>query len=44
MPRVNQVGASVLHVPTGLFVYGVYQKEENNGTSFSFNLPGFGTV
>jgi predicted porin len=41
---VNQVGASVLHVPTGLFVYGMYQKEQNNGTSLSFTLPGFGSV
>ena len=29
-----QIGASVMHVPSGLFVYGLYQKEENNGTQF----------
>ena len=33
-----QVGASVMHVPSGLFVYGLYQREENNGTQYkSFN-------
>ncbi len=41
---LNQVGASVLHVPSGLFAYGLYQREENNGTSLTFNLPGFGAV
>jgi hypothetical protein len=41
---VNQVGASVLHVPSGLFIYGMYQKEQNDGTSLTFNLPGFGAV
>jgi len=30
-----QVGASILHVPSGLFVYGMYQHEENNGTDVS---------
>ncbi len=29
-----QVGASALHVPSGLFVYGLYQREDNNGTQF----------
>ena len=33
-----------MHVPTGLFIYGMYQKEENNGTPLSFNLPGIGSV
>jgi len=28
-----QVGASIMHVPSGLFVYGLYQREENNGTT-----------
>jgi hypothetical protein len=37
---LHQVGASILHVPTGLFAYGLYQHEENNGTSLTFNLPG----
>jgi hypothetical protein len=41
---VNQAGASILHVPTGLFIYGMYQREENNGTSLTFELPGFGAV
>jgi hypothetical protein len=31
-----QVGASVMHVPSGLFVYGLYQRENNNGTPFQF--------
>jgi hypothetical protein len=36
---IFQVGASVMHVPTGLFVYGLYQKEENNGTQWTgFNF------
>jgi hypothetical protein len=30
--QIFQVGASVLHVPSGLFVYGLYQREENDGT------------
>jgi hypothetical protein len=29
-----QVGASVMHVPSGLFVYGLYQNEQNNGTQW----------
>ena len=29
-----QVGASIMHVPSGLFAYGLYQHEENNGTQF----------
>jgi hypothetical protein len=35
-----QIGASVMHVPSGLFVYGLYQNEQNNGTqwkSINFN-------
>ena len=35
-----QVGASVMHVPSGLFVYGLYQREQNDGTQwqeFNFN-------
>jgi len=28
-----QVGASIMHVPSGLFVYGLYQHENNNGTT-----------
>jgi hypothetical protein len=37
---VWQVGASVLHVPSGLWAYGLWQREDNNGTqwkSFNFN-------
>jgi hypothetical protein len=30
-----QVGASIMHVPSGLFAYGLYQREENNGTDVS---------
>jgi hypothetical protein len=29
-----QVGASVMHVPSGLFVYGLWQNEQNNGTQW----------
>jgi hypothetical protein len=36
---LNQVGASILHVPTGLFAYGLYQHEENDGTSLTFAFP-----
>ena len=36
-----QVGASIMHVPSGLFVYGLYQNEQNDGTpvgkSLNFN-------
>ena len=32
--QIFQVGASVLHVPSGLFVYGLYQREENDGTQW----------
>jgi hypothetical protein len=31
----NQVGASILHVPTGLWAYGMFQHEENSGTQFT---------
>jgi hypothetical protein len=37
---IFQVGASILHVPSGLFAYGMYQREENNGTQFkTVNFP-----
>ena len=29
-----QVGASIMHVPSGLFVYGLYQSEQNDGTQW----------
>jgi hypothetical protein len=32
--QIFQVGASVMHVPSGLFVYGLYQREENDGTQW----------
>jgi hypothetical protein len=32
--KLFQVGASILHVPSGLFVYGLYQREEEDGTQF----------
>jgi hypothetical protein len=36
---IFQIGASVMHVPSGLFAYGLYQNEQNNGTQFkSFNF------
>ncbi len=31
---VAQVGASVMHVPSGLWVYGLYQNEHNDGTPY----------
>ena len=34
-----QAGASILHVPSGLFVYGLYQNEQNEGTPYkTFNF------
>jgi hypothetical protein len=30
---ILQVGASVMHVPSGLFVYGMWQQEDNHGTN-----------
>jgi hypothetical protein len=39
---VWQVGASILHVPSGLWAYGLWQREDNNGTQFkefNFNNP-----
>jgi hypothetical protein len=35
-----QVGASIMHVPSGLFVYGLYQHEENQGTDVSVQVNG----
>jgi hypothetical protein len=32
--QIFQVGASILHVPSGLFVYGLFQREENDGTQW----------
>jgi hypothetical protein len=43
---LSQVGASIMHVPSGLFVYGLYQHEENQGTNLGFvstNGVGIGT-
>jgi hypothetical protein len=40
---VWQVGASILHVPSGLWAYGLWQEEDNNGTQFkefNFNKSG----
>jgi hypothetical protein len=40
----NQVGASIMHVPSGLFVYGLWENENNQGTPFqTFNTTTFGT-
>ncbi|MGB2933598.1 MAG: hypothetical protein WBB88_14755, partial [Methyloceanibacter sp.] len=36
-----QVGASIMHVPSGLFFYGMYQNDQNDGTQYQtvkFNL------
>jgi len=39
--QLFQVGASVLHVPSGLFAYGLFQRDEENGTQFkTFNFNG----
>jgi hypothetical protein len=32
--EIFQVGASIMHVPSGLFVYGLYQNEQNDGTQW----------
>ena len=32
--QIFQAGASVMHVPSGLFVYGLYQREQNDGTQW----------
>ena len=41
---LHQVGASVLHVPSGLFIYGLYQNEQANPTPKFFpDGPGFAT-
>ena len=32
--QLFQVGASVLHVPSGLFAYGMYQNDQEDGTQF----------
>jgi hypothetical protein len=39
---VWQVGASILHVPTGLFAYGMWQEEDNNGTRLGVGATGPG--
>jgi hypothetical protein len=37
--QLFQVGASILHVPSGLFAYGLWQREENDGTQWqSLNI------
>jgi hypothetical protein len=33
-----QIGASAMHVPSGLFIYGMWQQEDNNGTKLGANL------
>jgi hypothetical protein len=37
---IFQVGASAMHVPSGLFVYGMWQREENNGTNLGESTAG----
>ena len=37
---VYQVGASVMHVPSGLFIYGQWSGEENNGTELGVKQLG----
>jgi hypothetical protein len=44
--QLFQVGASILHVPSGLFAYGLYQNDQEDGTQFkslSFNPQFFNT-
>jgi predicted porin len=41
---VFQVGASVLHVPTGLFAYGLWQEEDNHGTTLGTSTTFLGNV
>jgi hypothetical protein len=36
---VAQVGASIMHVPSGLFAYGLYQHENNDGTQWTVEHP-----
>jgi hypothetical protein len=37
--QLFQIGASILHVPSGLFAYGLYQNDQEDGTQFkSFNF------
>jgi hypothetical protein len=31
---IHQVGASVMHVPSGFWAYGYYEQENNNGTKY----------
>jgi hypothetical protein len=38
--EVWQVGASIMQVPSGLFFYGMWQREDNNGTQLT-GLGGF---
>jgi hypothetical protein len=37
---IFQVGASAMHVPSGLFIYGMWQREENNGTNLGESTAG----
>ena len=37
--QLFQIGASAMHVPSGLFVYGLYQNDQEEGTQFkNFNF------
>jgi hypothetical protein len=37
--QLFQIGASIMHVPSGLFAYGMYQNDQNDGTQFkNFNF------
>jgi len=37
--QLFQIGASIMHVPTGLFAYGLFQNDQEQGTQFkSFNF------
>jgi predicted porin len=37
--QLFQVGASILHVPSGLFAYGLYQNDQEEGTQYkNFNF------
>ena len=39
---ILQVGASAMHVPSGLFVYGLWQQEDNSGNQLGAAVPAGG--
>ncbi len=41
---IFQVGGSILHAPSGLFFYGLYQNEHNDGTQYKTVSPKTGKI